>query len=69
MLYMKVKTVNSNSSHHKGKYIFCFFKFLSIWDDKCLLNLLWESFHGVCKSNHYAVHLKLVQCCMSIISQ
>ena len=23
----------------------------------------------VCKSNYYAVHLKLIQCCMSIISQ
>ena len=22
------------------------------------LNLWWSSFHNVCKSNHYAVHLK-----------
>ena len=35
----------------------------------CSLNLLWKSFHGVCKSNHYALHLKLIQCCMSIKSQ
>ena len=33
---------------------------------------LWSSLHNkidVCKSNHYPVHLKLLQCCMSIISQ
>ena len=27
------------------------------------------SFHDVGRSNCYAVHLKLVQCCVSIISQ
>ena len=33
------------------------------------LNLLWPSFLSVSKSDHYAIHLKLVKCCMSIISQ
>ena len=35
----------------------------------CSLNLPWKSFHGICKSNHHALHLKLIQCCMSIKSQ
>lgn len=55
MLYMRVvKRVNPKSSHQK---------------EKMFTNLLWPLFHDVCKSNHYAVHLKLTQCCMSIISQ
>ena len=45
-----------------------FFNFVSVWDDGCLPNLLWLSFHDVSfhtsfhiyKSNHYAVFLKLV---------
>ena len=37
--------------------------------DECSLNLLWSSFHDVCKSNRYVVHLKLIQCWMSIIPQ
>jgi len=27
-----------------------------------------ETFHDVCKSNHYSVFLKLIQCWMSIIN-
>ena len=30
---------------------------------------LWQSFHDILKSNHYAIHLKLPKCCMSIASQ
>ena len=38
--YMKVlKRLNPKSSHHKEKIFF--FYFVSIWDDGCLLNLLW----------------------------
>ena len=45
-----------------------------IWDDKCSLNLLWQSFNfkyikNIFKSNHYVVHLKHLQCCMTNISQ
>ena len=43
-----------------------FFPFESMLDDGCSLNLWWLSCHGVCKSNYYAVHLKLMQCCLSI---
>ena len=31
--------------------------------------LIAKSVHDVSKSSHYAVHLKLIQCCMSIVSQ
>ena len=34
-----------------------------------ILNLLWYSFYDLCTSNSYAVHLKLTQYCVSIISQ
>ena len=43
---------------------FCFFNFASIWEDKSSLNLLWSSFHDVCMSTHYVIHLKFIQCCM-----
>ena len=69
MVYMKaVQRVNPKSSHHKKKDFFYFFYFISIGDDGCSLKLL-SSFHDVYKSNHYTVHLKLIQCCMSIISR
>jgi len=29
------------------KTFFYFFNFVSIWDEGCLLNLLWQSFHDV----------------------
>ena len=48
---------------------FYFFNFVPICDDGCSLNLLWSSFHDVCKSNHHAICLKFIECCMSIISQ
>lgn len=61
MLYIKVKRVNPKSFYHMEKMFF--FYLISIWDDGCSLNLLWESFHDICKSNHYVVHLKLsVEC-------
>ena len=68
MLYMKVMIANPESSPHKEKSLFSF-SFLSIWDDRYSLSLLWYSFHDVCKSNHYAIHLKLIKCYMSVISQ
>ena len=69
MLYTKaVKRVNPKSSHHQKKVFFRFF--LNFGDAGCSLNLLWQPFHDACKSNHYAVHLKLIiHCYMSIISQ
>ena len=71
MLHMKVvERINSESSHDKEKYLFVyFFNFVSIWDDQCSLNFSWSSFQIVCKSNPYAVHLKLIQCCMPVITQ
>ena len=40
MLHMKVvKGVNPKSSHHRGKYFFYLFNFVSVWDDECSLNL------------------------------
>ena len=41
MLYMKLKRVNPKSSHHKEKYVFFLFNFISVWDDGYSLNLLW----------------------------
>ena len=59
MLYMKaVERVSPKSSQHKEN-IFSF-SFVSIWDDACSLNFLWLSFHDRYKSNHYAIHLKLI---------
>ena len=52
-----VKTVNPEFLS-QGKHFFYFFNFVTIWGDRCSLNLLWSSFHDVCKSNHYAGHLK-----------
>ena len=63
-----VKSINPKSSQHKEKFFFCFFNSVSVWDDECSLNLLWESLYDACESNHYAVHPKLIQCCMSITS-
>ena len=44
--------INEGSSLH----------FISRRDDGCSLNLLRSSFHDVCHSSHYAIHLKLIQC-------
>ena len=71
MLYMKVfKRVNHEFSSQGKNILFFFFYIVSIyiWDDRRSLNLLWQSFHDVCESNHYAVHLKLI-CYRSITSQ
>lgn len=43
---------------YKEKLFFCFFNFVSMWDDRCSLKSLWSSFHGICKLNHYAIRLK-----------
>ena len=73
-----VKKANPINSHHKQRniyiyiYFFFFFYFLnvaSVWSGDYSLNLLWSSVHDVCESNHYAAHLKLIQCCMLITSQ
>ena len=71
VLYTKVvKRANHKSPLHKEKIFFLsLLYFLSIWDNGCSLNLLWSSFHEVCKPNHYAVYLQLKQCCMLIMSQ
>ena len=66
MLYMQVvKRINLENSYHKEKD---FFLFEYVGDDGCSLSFLWKWFHGVCKSNHCAIYLKLVQCYISIIS-
>ena len=44
--------INKGSSLH----------FISRRDDGCSLNLFRSSFHDVCHSSHYAIHLKLIQC-------
>ena len=47
------------TSHHKEK-VFSISSVLYLSDDEISsLNLLW--FHNEYKSNHYAVHLKLIQ--------
>ena len=53
MLYMKIiKRLNPNkSSHHMEEIFFCFFNFVSTWDEGCSLKLLWQSLHELCKSN------------------
>lgn len=50
----------------RWKYFFYFSNFVSMWDDRRSLASLQSSVHDVCKSNHDALHLKLLQCCMSI---
>ena len=50
------------SSHHKEKYFFYFFNFVSVRDDGYSLNLLWSSFHNVCKSKCYALNLYSAVC-------
>ena len=58
---MKVKRVNLRV-FITGKKNFLL-DIIALWDDRYSLNLMWESFHD------YVSHLKLIQCCMSIISQ
>ena len=65
-----VNRVNPKCSHEEEKFFFYFFNlyiYIYIYDGKSLN--LWQSFHDVFKSNPYVVHLKLIQCCMSITSQ
>ena len=60
MLYMKVvKRVNPKSSNRKEKY-FSISLISYLYEIIMSLKLLQQSFHDVCKSNHFAVHLKLV---------
>lgn len=44
-------------------------KIVTMYGDERWLNLLWSSFWGVCVSNHCIIHLKLMQCYISIIFQ
>ena len=60
MIYLKVvKRIDLKSSHHKEKI---FFVYIWWW----MLNLLWQSFHKICKSNHYALHLEHIQCSIQL---
>ena len=62
MLYIKGVGSKSYVLSTKKTYILSyFFNFISIWDDRHSVSLLWSSFHDVCKSNHYAIHLKFTQ--------
>ena len=65
MLHVKAKRVNPMSSCHKGNIFVV--NAVCIWGDGCSLNLLRQSFHDLCKSECYTVHLKLIQCYMSIV--
>ena len=66
MLHVKAKRVNPMSSCHKGNIFVV--NAVCIWGDGCSLNLLRQSFHDLCKPECYTVHLKLIQCYMSIVS-
>lgn len=61
MAYLKVERADSKSSHHKGKktsvHVYVY--------DMMNVNLMWYLTIYV---SHYAVYLKLRQCCMSMIS-
>ena len=50
---------------HRIPLCSCLFSktFLILYPRWRLLTLLWSSFHDVCKSNHYALYLKCIQCC------
>ena len=61
-LYLKVvKTVDPKSSHHKERKILYLYEIMTL--NYC------GNYFMICKSNYYAVHLKLTQYCMSIICQ
>ena len=45
----------------QGDIFFYFFNF--VWEDGWSLHLPWSLFHDACKSDHYAAHLKCLQCC------
>ena len=52
MLYVRVvKRVVLKNFHHKEKSFF-FFPLNSVYEVMDSHNLLWSSFHDVCKSNH-----------------
>ena len=61
---MKVgKTVKPKNSHHKEKRFFCLF----LWCCICVrwwhsLNLMWQIFHDVCKSDHYTWNVNSAVC-------
>ena len=44
MLYLKVVEVNPKHSHHKKDSSISLIFYVSIWDNRHLLNLLWQSF-------------------------
>lgn len=76
----KLFRINPKWSHHKVTSpphptpVFCsffsfLFFFLSIWEDKCQLKLLWYVPHSICKSNHHALHRKLTRWYIAITTQ
>ena len=64
---MKVKTVNPEFSSQEKNFLFLFLQFcihVSWWMFTKLTLIIISS----CKSNHYAAHLKLIQCCIPVTS-
>ena len=62
MLYSELaKRVNPKSPHHREKM---FFSILYLYT--LMLTKLTVVIISWCKSDHYAIHLKCIQCCMSI---
>ena len=57
MLYMKVKTVNPKSSHHKKNFLFL--KFYIYMRRRLFTKFIVISFHDVCKSDHMLYILNL----------
>ena len=68
MVYLKaVKRVDPRVLNIRKKTFFLFL-FVDMYE-MMGINLLWKSFHKICKSNHHGLYLKFIECCMSIISQ
>lgn len=64
---MKVaKIVDLRSSPHKKKNVTYVLWVVAMVLTKLLVLIIWQYAHI---SNHYAVHLKLVQCYMLVLSQ
>ena len=58
-----LKRVNpKKSSHHKEKFYFYFFNFISVWYDGCSLNILWYSFHDIHFIMLYTLNLYSAVC-------
>ena len=53
-----VKRIDPRSSHpEENNPSVC----LCLWEIMHVVNLLWSPFHSICKSGHYAAHVKLTQ--------